>query len=114
MNADDCSLLKQRLPADKLDDLTPLTDVNWVAQQLEHIANSTELSTARPSPALPGPRFTLDGGGGGMGGRGAGVDESLSKMRLHDTQSTSELPMWEEEGRKLQVLHLPGQVAAQT
>lgn len=78
--------IPQRLPLDRKDDLTPLTDINWVSAQLESLA-------ASPSSRLP-PAATS---------RDFPSSVTLSGLSLDDQ---ARVPPWDGEGRVLEIMEI--------
>lgn len=108
--------LLQRLPSDKPDDLSPLTDLNWVAAQLEVLADSPPQRTRRAPAQWPPAKSatevgTLHPAMAGMSLRSprvlAGPYESPGGSPPAAAEVAEALPIWEALGRRLEVLKLP-------
>ncbi|KAL8283249.1 hypothetical protein RQP46_006027 [Phenoliferia psychrophenolica] len=86
--------VKRRLPSDRPDDLTPLTDVNWVSATVEALATT--------SPPLPPPSTSL------------GLDRLSLTSGASVPEAKFPTPRWKGEGRILEVLKLddPNEVAS--
>lgn len=83
----------QRLPADAPNDLTPLTDVNWVSSILESLATSPSPRSRVPPSWPSAPQTTRD------------PPVSLAGLDLLEGGKRV-LPRWEGEGRVLEVMEV--------
>ncbi|KAK4054914.1 Tap42 interacting protein [Microbotryomycetes sp. JL201] len=96
--------IKRRIPLDKRNDLTMLTDANWVASQLDALAATQTPTSAKCS----GQTTSLSRLAGAPVGRiplnasAASSDSSASVESL----TLTDLPVWDAEGSKLELLHL--------
>lgn len=106
----------QRLPSDRPHDLSPLTDVNWVAAQLDALADAPP-PRARRAPALWPPANAASEGGGlppamaGLSLRSPRVLRSplepAAAAPLLSQEEAEPLPGWGALGKRLEVLRLP-------